>query len=205
MRARKKIFSWLLLAVALGAWAVFLRPTSLGGSASYVMVSGKSMEPKMHTGDLVITTRAATYEPGDVVAFRIPEGEPAAGATVIHRVTGGNGTDGYTTQGDNRELADQWHPTEADVQGRMALRIPKAGSLVAFLRAPLGIALVAALFVFLVVVFDRSPQRESGEAPRGSALQKLGRRYRGEDQTGDPVRDFYPADPRAASELRHKL
>jgi len=202
---RKKVLSWAILLIVLGLWAAFLRPAFLGGSASYVIVSGRSMQPTIHSGDLVIATRNARYERGDVVAFRVPEGEPGAGATVIHRVVGGNGEDGYEVKGDNRELNDQWRPTDAEVQGRMLFLVPKAGALIAFLRAPLGIALVAALFVFLVIVFDRAPRAEPPVEPVSSTLEKLGRRYRGNGETGDPVHDFYSANPRAASELHHKL
>ncbi len=42
---------------ALAAWAIFLRPTALGGSASYIFVNGVSMEPTLVTGDLVVLQR----------------------------------------------------------------------------------------------------------------------------------------------------
>jgi signal peptidase len=147
----------------------------------------------MHTGDLVITTREDGYAPRDVIAFRVPEGQPAAGATVIHRITGGNGTDGYVTKGDNRELADDWRPRYADVQGRMWLMVPKGGSAIAFLRSPLAIALAAGIAVFLVIVFD------------GSTSEKLRRRERGQDDARAAVDDPRTPDPRRSTELRYKL
>ena len=202
---RKKVFSWILVAVVLGGWALFLRPVFLGGPASYVMVTGMSMEPRMHTDDLIVTRRDGGYRRGDIVAFRVPEGEPGAGATVIHRVVGGNGIDGYVTRGDNRELSDQWHPTDAEVEGRMLFLVPKAGAVIAFVRAPLGIALIAAVLVFLVIVLDKSSGSPAPSVRGSGPLQKLRHPRRSEAGADDPIADFYRTDPRATSELRHKL
>ena len=41
------------------AWLSFA-PTSFGGSASYVIVAGASMEPALAKGDLVITHRSGS-------------------------------------------------------------------------------------------------------------------------------------------------
>jgi signal peptidase I len=38
------------------------------------MVSGSSMEPRMHTGDLVIGREQSSDEVGDAVASRVPHG-----------------------------------------------------------------------------------------------------------------------------------
>jgi len=204
MRA-KTMISWTIVALLLGAWFAFLRPSFLGGTTGYVIVSGASMQPEMQTGDLVITTREDGYEHGDVVAFRVPEGEAAAGSMVIHRVVGGNGTDGYVTQGDNRELADQWRPTANDVEGSSRLLIPKAGVLIAFLRTPLGIALTAGLLVFLIVFLDRSPSRQVLEQQAVDRLKELTYGSNGNGRAGDPVEPLDRAHARRVSQLRHKL
>ncbi len=44
-------------------WAQYLRPQTLGGNAGYVLVSGQSMEPRYHTGDLVLVLRRKSYHP----------------------------------------------------------------------------------------------------------------------------------------------
>src|SRR5690242_13541510 len=64
-------------------WAQFLRPQSLGGSAGYVLVSGQSMEPRYHTGDLVLVEKQSSYRPRQVIAYRVPKGDAMAGAQVI--------------------------------------------------------------------------------------------------------------------------
>ena len=56
----------ILISGLIAAWIAFA-PLKAGGQASYVMVNGISMEPKYHTGDLVIVRKARTYQVGDVI------------------------------------------------------------------------------------------------------------------------------------------
>ena len=155
-----KIAGWIVFGLVALGWFAFLRPAFMGGQTGYVMVSGSSMEPTFHSGDLVITRQAPGYEAGDVVAFRVPQGHAAAGSMVIHRVTGGDGAAGYETRGDNRDNADLWTPTDADVVGRQMFLVPKVGWLFSLLRSPLGIAVAAGIAVFVVVVTDRSKEQD---------------------------------------------
>ena len=149
----------LLTVAAIVLWALFLRPASLGGPASYVLVSGKSMLPRYHTGDLVLVERQSSYHAGEVIAYRVPKGDPMAGAQVIHRIIGGNATKGFVVQGDNRTAPDVWRPKAKDIVGAKALRIPDAVFVLGFLRSPLLLGLFAACFVF-VRVFARESEGE---------------------------------------------
>ena len=100
----------LLVVATVVFWAMFLRPQSLGGPAAYVLVSGKSMEPRYHTGDLVLVERQSHYHVGEVIAYRVPKGDPMAGSQVIHRIIGGDAQHGFVVQGDNRTAPDVWRP-----------------------------------------------------------------------------------------------
>src|SRR5947199_8150681 len=104
-RANKAAGIALVVVVCL-FWAHFLRPESLGGNAGYVLVSGQSMEPRYHTGDLVLVERRQSYRPGQVIAYRVPKGDPMAGAQVIHRIIGGDAEHGFVVRGDNRTAPD---------------------------------------------------------------------------------------------------
>src|SRR5215475_5391785 len=126
----------------------FCLPQGLGGRAGWVMVSGTSMLPRLHTGDLVLVEHHSNYHVGEVVAYRVPQGQIGAGHVVIHRIIGGNGRSGWNVQGDNRTAPDLWHPTNHDVIGAKQLRIPHAWFVLRFLHAPLFLGLLAAFAVF---------------------------------------------------------
>ena len=152
MRRVLQITSIALTAALVFAWVVLLRPVSLGGPADYVIVSGHSMEPTFRTGDVVVALKERSYERGDVVVYRVPAGEPAAGDRVIHRIVGGSAAKGFVMKGDNKDGIDPWRPTPKDVIGKERLAIPQAGQGLLFLRTPLGVALLAGLTTLLVAL-----------------------------------------------------
>lgn len=137
------------------AWFIVLGPSVIGGPATYVFVSGTSMEPTLRTGDLVITRRAETYEVGDIVAFRVPDSAQgvARGGLVIHRIAGGSAAEGYVMRGDNRIGDDPWRPTPGDIAGRAFIVVPGVAPFLLLLREPIVFAsLAAGITVFLIVL-----------------------------------------------------
>jgi signal peptidase len=155
---------WALWLVAALAALVLLRPGSRLGVVSYVVVTGHSMEPTVHTGDAVVLLRASTYRRGDVVAYRIPAGGPGAGVLVIHRIVGGDPRHGFVLRGDNKTANDPWRPRPRDVVGRLWIAVPKLGYVPAFARSAGGLALVAGLITVAVALGGRGPRRRSGAA-----------------------------------------
>ena len=144
------IAAQLALVVAL-LW--FCLPQRLGGRADWVMVSGTSMLPHFHTGDLVLVERRSSYHVGEVVAYRVPKGQVGAGYTVIHRIIGGNGKTGWKMKGDNRTAPDLWYPKNRDVTGLKLLRIPHAWFVLRLLHMPILLALFAGFGIFFTIVF----------------------------------------------------
>jgi signal peptidase len=120
--------------LALG-WFFVLRPTSLGGPAGYVLVSGTSMDPTYRTGDLVITQRQSTYQRGDIVEFRVKN------ALVIHRIVGGDAANGFIVRGDNNPVEDGFRPTIDRIVGTAWVRLPGVGHLILVIRDPLPLAI----------------------------------------------------------------
>ena len=118
VRRTNKVAGIALVVLALGFWMQYLRPQSLGGNAAYVLVSGHSMLPRYHTGDLVLVEHRSSYHVGEVIAYHVPKGDPMAGAEVIHRIVGGDGVHGFLMQGDNRTAPDVWRPTTGDRTAR---------------------------------------------------------------------------------------
>lgn len=132
---------------------VALAPAALGGQLSFVMVSGTSMEPTLEDGDLVVVRRAS-YDVGDVVAFR------ADGGHVIHRLHAGDPVTGWQAKGDNRSDPDSWVIRPEDVLGRQWLLVPGAAPQAASLRTPTGLGVLAAIAV-TALMFPRRRQDPS--------------------------------------------
>jgi signal peptidase len=149
---------------ALGAVGVtclwFGLPQSLGGRADWVLVSGTSMLPRFHTGDLVLVEHHSSYHVGEVIAYRVPKGQVGAGHVVIHRIIGGNGTKGWTMKGDNRTAPDLWYPTNHDVIGAKSLRIPDAWFVLRVFHMPVLLALFAGFGVFFWIAFGTEEEKD---------------------------------------------
>jgi signal peptidase len=148
----------------LAALLWFCLPQALGGRAGWVMVSGTSMLPHLHTGDLVLVEHQSSYHVGEVVAYRIRKGEIGAGHVVIHRIVGGNGRTGWTMKGDNRTAPDVWYPTNQDIVGAKQLRIPDAWFVLRFLHMPLLLGLFAAFAIFFMIGFSGGEEPDSHRA-----------------------------------------
>lgn len=169
--ARRAIAALVVVAIA-AAWWGFLRPTFVAdGPVQLVVVSGESMEPGMSTGDLAVLYRRDSYAAGDVVAYRsgrIDGVRGGRGPVVIHRITGGNGADGFVLRGDNTSADDPWRPTRADIVGERVFSAPAVGSVVNWLSQPVHAgALLAAVFVTMILASDpkRREPRSDDEAP----------------------------------------
>jgi signal peptidase len=171
--ALRRAFHWLQIVLTLAVivfWFFELRPVSLGGDASYAIVSGTSMNPVYHTGDVVVVHKHASYKVHDIVAYRVPKPSPQAGLEVIHRLVGGNGKTGWIVQGDNRTAPDQWHPKNSDIVGSAWVHLPSAGVVVRWAHSPLAIAAVLALLA-VGVVFKKAPGGEKkDEEPAPEAV-----------------------------------
>ncbi len=139
----------------LAGWFVTLAPTTVHGPAAYVEVIGHSMDGTYRTGDLIITRTQDTYAEGNIVAFRAND----AGGQVIHRIIGGDGVSGYTTQGDNNPYPDPWHPTDDQVVGKAWVRLAGKAWLMHLPRQPWFAGLSAGLVTLLVLGWDARPRR----------------------------------------------
>ncbi len=156
-----------LFVLALAAWIAFA-PIPLGGRAGYVIVSGNSMEPTLHAGDLVIVRQTADYEVGDVVAYR----EPWVGL-VIHRIIAREGLR-YVLQGDNNTWRDPYRPLKEDIVGELWLHLPRLGQLAAWLRSPSGLALLAALGGAIILLTQPAAEPPvGGQARRKRRVQRM--------------------------------
>lgn len=157
LQPRKLVGNLLVLAL-LGLWFLTLAPTTVGGKAGYTEVSGHSMDGTYRTGDLIVTRAQDTYEVGDIVVFR------ASGGQVIHRIISGNGTKGYTTQGDNNPDPDPWHPTDGDVLGKSWIRLEGKAWIAHLPDNPRFVGIAAGMFTLVVLGLDAIPRRRKDDA-----------------------------------------
>lgn len=148
------------------AWFLWLRPPWLGGPLTIIRVTGQSMEPGMHTGDLALMHAGSAYNVGDVVAFRIPSPD-GPGPFVIHRIVAED--DGVLKmRGDNNIGNDPWNITESDIAGKLWVHIPGAGQSMAYLADPVVLAALAASATAFVVVLGDTPARSRRRSPEPS-------------------------------------
>jgi signal peptidase len=139
--ARRVAFVLVLFAFLLGSQLIGSR---------MVMVAGPSMQPAMHTGDVVFVWPQSQYEIGDAVVYRVPKNSPGEGALVVHRLIGFEGEE-MILQGDNNDSVDPWNPMAEDVVGKQRLLVPKVGILIAYLRQPAVLAALVAGVIAAVV------------------------------------------------------
>lgn len=168
----------IFLLAALVAWLLLLRPQAAGGPAGYVLVAGTSMQPNIQPGDLAVVLAHTQYAHGDVIAYRIPAGDPGAGRLVIHRIVGGSAHEGYIVAGDNAPGPDLWRPHQHDVVGGLWLVVPKVGIALESARQPVLIALtgatLASLFIWRLLnpPASRALQRRlAASGPHGSVTR----------------------------------
>ena len=134
------------LALLAGLWLV-LAPLQVGGSTSYVLITGTSMEPGLHAGNLVLARAQRSYAVGDAVLYR----SSTLGRPVLHRILAIQ--DGrYSFKGDNNNFVDPGSEASSAIVGIRWARIPWAGTAVGWLTTPLHAGLfggLAALFALL--------------------------------------------------------
>lgn len=132
--------AWVLLAVA----AFVLWPERWGGTMTYVITSGTSMQPGFVQGDLAVLRSSSDYRVGDVAAYDSSELKKI----VMHRVI--KETDeGYTFQGDNNDFIDPETVTEEQMLGELVIRVPGVGKYLTWFMKPINLAIVAAALFFL--------------------------------------------------------
>ena len=158
------------LVVLVAVW-YFLAPSQLGGSSSYVITYGTSMQPHYHAGDLAVVRSAGSYHVGEIVAYRNAQ---LGDHIVLHRIIGiANGH--YTFKGDNNNFVDSYHPTQSQLVGRMWVHLPAAGKVLRVFHGPrlfLIVGLIALLLIGGASVSKRDRRRRdpapSGVAPVGA-------------------------------------
>ena len=122
-------------------------PMPFGFGVSVVM--SPSMEPVLHTNDLVFVTEQDSYNVDDIIVYQ--EGK----MLVIHRIVSIDG-DKVITKGDANNIADD-PILLSDIKAKLSFRIPFIGVIFKYLKTVPGTLLVLFVAIFLLY---RSRQKE---------------------------------------------
>jgi hypothetical protein len=167
--------AWLLggaivLALAATVLAPYF-PAALGGPASYALVEGDAMEPKLTDGDLGVFRSSDSYDVGDVVAYETDQ------SRAIARVVARQNTDYVVAQ----DVGDApLRVSTEQVTGSLEAVLPRAGAVLSWFREPLHMLAVpaaAALLGMAVLLAGGLGPRLTGRrspGPKG----RLPRRWR---------------------------
>jgi len=158
---RSTILTAVIVITAIVAWVEFA-PPQIGGSTTYVMTHGISMEPRFHTGDLALVRPATQYRVGMVVAYH----SSLLKVVVLHRIVAiKNGH--YTFKGDNNDFLDPTHPTRSQLVGALWLRVAHGGRILKALHSRVT-AILLCVFVGLLLIGGTERRRRGRRRRRGS-------------------------------------
>ena len=160
------IFIWLLLiGIVLLIYVLDIKIRAAKGDYSkptynaYVVLTG-SMLPGIQVGDVVVTKKvdAATLQEKDIITFASADTR-FLNTIITHRIIkknydAENKTYSFQTKGDNNNVADSALVPEANIFGKVILKIPKLGYLQEFLASDGGWIIVILIPCLAVISYD---------------------------------------------------
>ena len=141
----------IIVGMTLGGYGLFT--VSMGTSNPLVVVESESMLPTLEVGHLLVLQARAPeqIQVGDIIVFN-------AGyhtKPIVHRIIEIQNVTGelhYYTKGDNNALSDPGYRVYEDIVGVVVLAVPYIGHVTLFLHEPYGFAIVAVLFLALLIL-----------------------------------------------------
>jgi len=113
------------------------------GFAQLIILSG-SMQPAINVGDMIIIREQNSYRVNDIVTYRWKQ------SIVTHRIVELNDSQ-VVLKGDANNATDGSIPVSA-IEGKVVMRIPKAGDIVLYSRTPLGLSIILSMIVLLILL-----------------------------------------------------
>ena len=146
----------------LGSYGLFM--VAMGTPTPIVVVTSESMEPTIYMGDLLIIQARAQEDIHllDIVVYQDTTYHPDG--PIVHRIVmieEIHGVTYYTTRGDNNSANDEGVRTYEEIVGVVIMTIPWVGHISLFLRTPAGIAVMALIFIAILVIpelFDKDDE-----------------------------------------------
>jgi signal peptidase I len=164
IRSRTLVAAFVAVEVTIGLW-IFFAPTKLGGSSTYAVTSGVSMQPLLYHNDLAIVRSQSTYRVGEVVLYH----SAVLDKPVLHRIILiQNGQ--YYFKGDNNNFVDPGYATRSELIGKLWIHIPELGAVVGWFGQPLHAGLLAGFAsMFVVLAGGKQRRRRRRRSHHGSA------------------------------------
>jgi signal peptidase len=123
------------------------------GNFKILTVLSGSMEPKIHTGSIVVVKPESNYRVGDIITFgKISKTQ----VPTTHRIADIKLQEGkpvYITKGDANNSADMKEVLSSEVVGRVSFTIPYVGYAVDFAKKPFGF-MVVIVVPGVIIVYD---------------------------------------------------
>ena len=138
--------------IAIALACLLLWPHRWGGSMTYVITHGVSMEPRFSTGDLAVLRTSSSYDVGDVAAYR----SARLDTVVMHRIVAKTPA-GYTFRGDNNGFTDPDVVPPRALLGKLVTRVPDVGGPLRWFVDPLHLAVAVGGIVLLFSGREPSP------------------------------------------------
>jgi signal peptidase I len=169
MRSYRAKIAGVVVAVAVlfGVWT-FFAPTKLGGTTTYSVTDGISMNPLLYKGDFAVIRAQSSYHVGEVVLYE----SQVLHKPVLHRIIliqNGN----YFFKGDNNDFVDPGYATRSELIGELWFHVPHAGAVLGWFGVPAHAALLAG-FAAMAVVLTGTKTSKGRRRRRGRSPPRLG-------------------------------
>ncbi|MFX0054400.1 MAG: signal peptidase I [Promethearchaeota archaeon] len=165
------IVLFIVVLVTMGGYGGFM--LAMRTTTPLVVVTSDSMVPALQQGDLLVLQGRPAEEIhlSDIIVY---QDEWFPDAPVVHRVVAieiVGETYYFFTKGDANHANDPDNRTIDEIIGVVVLRIPYLGAVSMFLRTPTGLAVIALIFVAIIVLPElvcKSDEQEAQVAPESS-------------------------------------
>jgi signal peptidase I len=171
MRSHRAKLAGVIVAISVlfGVWT-FFAPTKLGGTTTYSVTDGISMNPLLYKGDFAVIRAQSSYHVGEVVLYE----SQVLHKPVLHRIIliqNGN----YFFKGDNNDFVDPGYATRSELIGELWFHVPHAGAVLGWFGVPVHASLLAGLAAMAVVLTGTKTskgkrRRRGGTPPRPGRL-----------------------------------
>ena len=163
------------VAVVVPLW-LFFGPAQLGGSSTYSITEGTSMQPLLEKNDLALVRPQSSYKVGQIVLYQ----SSTLHRPVLHRIVViQNGH--YFFKGDSNNFVDPGYATKSELTGKLWFHVQAVGGILGWIGSPWHASVLAALTAAFLLLggtaVERRRTRRRGPLTTASAPHEHQPRY----------------------------